>query len=130
MRYVHTAAVTSHAALTCSPRESASHANAPAPATATRSPPIHESNLPMRVPSLGFCCRQIGPSSQRNQPRAHRAGAAVSTAWLPLLYHSPTVTAASFVLRIAARSSALVLVAACARPAATQTPATNPSPAP
>lgn len=39
------------------------------------------------------------------------------------------MTAASF-FRIAARSSALVLVAACARPAATQTPATNPSPAP
>jgi hypothetical protein len=40
------------------------------------------------------------------------------------------VTAASFFLRIAARSSALVLVAACARPAATQSPATSPSPAP
>jgi len=40
------------------------------------------------------------------------------------------VTAASFFFRIAARSSALVLVAACARPAATQSPATSPSPAP
>lgn len=40
------------------------------------------------------------------------------------------MTAASFLLRIAARTSALVLVAACARPAATQTPATGPSPAP
>ena len=39
------------------------------------------------------------------------------------------MTAASF-FRIAARSSALVLVAACARPAATQTPATSPAPAP
>src|SRR5687767_15162250 len=53
MRYVQTAAVTSHAALTRSPRFSASHPNALAPTTATRIHPSHESNFLMRVPSLG-----------------------------------------------------------------------------
>src|SRR5690349_10721228 len=72
MRYVHTAAVTSHAALTCSPRESASHANAPAPTIATRSHPTHESNLPMRVPSLGVLLSPNWPAARAESTATRR----------------------------------------------------------
>src|SRR6478672_8705619 len=64
MRYVHTAAVTSHAALTCSPRDSARYPNAPAPTIAIKSHPSHESNLPMRVPSLGVTLPPNWPAAR------------------------------------------------------------------
>ena len=68
------------------------------------------------------------PSSQRNQPRAPQRVPRYSPAWLPLLYHSPTVTAASF-FQIAARSSAPCLSRPARMPPHANT-ATNPSPAP
>src|SRR6187551_1963889 len=121
MRYVQTAAVTSHAALTRSPRDNASHANALAPMSATKIQPSHESNLPMRVPSLGYRCRQIGRLLQWNQPWNHSrlngassAGAASSSAWLPLHYQTATVTASLSRLILLAM---LVDLASCARPA-------------
>src|SRR5512138_2266713 len=117
MRYVHTAAVTSHAALTRSPRESASHAKALAPMIAIKSHPSHESALPMRMPSLGVCCRQIGPLRERYQPRVPRH---LRRGYF-LLYHSPTVTAS---LR---RLILLALLAGCSRPAPSPSPTAQPS---
>src|SRR5687768_18083177 len=86
MRYVQTAAVTSHAALTCSPRESAIHANAPPPTSATTNQPSHESTLPMRVPSLGVT---LPPNwaSDRSEATAGRTLLGRGYVWLPLPYH-------------------------------------------
>src|SRR5687767_3967477 len=69
----------SHAALTRSPRESASQPNALAPTTATRIHPSHESHLLMRVPSLGVT---LPPNWPCAVPEA-TAGAASCSLGLP-----------------------------------------------